>query len=93
MNLCDMELPECLEKIDGTIRIKGHRISLFVFLDFIYTKNPCLFDFQDRFDTLEAEEICSVLGFCNNNPEIVDRYYDSELARREKIRKGFKNHG
>ena len=37
MRIDDLELPDCLERLkDGSIRIAGHRVSLFNMIDAVY---------------------------------------------------------
>jgi uncharacterized protein (DUF433 family) len=79
-------LPEILHEIDGDIRVKGHRISLY---DIIFAYNErwvCAHAMVFYYPTLSLDEIQKVLAFYHANEAAVHEYIAEYKARIDQIR-------
>jgi uncharacterized protein (DUF433 family) len=69
------ELPDCLvQRDDGAIVVRGHRISLFVLLDRIRAGATAR-KLRDEFPTLPADAIKCIIAFCKSHPRECDEYF------------------
>ena len=65
MNIDDMELPECLARLgDGSIRVAGHRVSLFRVLDAIYDGHS-ITKIHSLYPTISKRKLEAVRDFRN----------------------------
>ena len=77
-------LPDVLHEVDGDIRVKGHRISLY---DIVFAHNHHWISAEGMvfyYPTLSYDEICRVFEFYRANQAAVDEYvreYTAELDR------------
>lgn len=78
-------LPDVLHEVDGDIRVKGHRISLFniVWASHHHWIGPEAMVFY--YPTLSYDEICKVFAFYEANQAAVDEYVRECEARREEV--------
>jgi uncharacterized protein (DUF433 family) len=76
-------LPDYLERIDGTIRIAGHRISLYLILDALYEKKE-LHEIQSLYPTIPRRQILDVMIFNVQNHESLQRYHQ-KLKEAEEV--------
>jgi hypothetical protein len=75
-----VELPPCLERIGRSIRVAGHRISLFHVLDAIFDQTSTE-RMREMFPTIPAWKLDEVLAFCEQNIDLMRRYHgEQQLA-------------
>jgi hypothetical protein len=80
MDLETLELPDCLERLpDGSVRIKGHRVSLYDMLDHLFSYQGEE-DLQSLFPTVPYSKLTAVRAFCMRN-HLPLREYHAEQTR------------
>jgi len=93
MDIDDVELPDCLERLsDGSIRVAGHRVSLFHVLDAIYNGHSER-EIQSLFPTITRRKLLAVRDFCIRHPEMVRGYHEEQLRAAERLRLSTRNEG
>jgi uncharacterized protein (DUF433 family) len=75
MDIGKIALPDSLRKLsDGTIRVKGHRISLYLILDTIYSGGN-IPELRSRFPTIAESQLWEVMEFYVRHHQEMWRYY------------------
>ena len=74
-----LEPPPSLERIGYSIRVAGHRISLFQVLDAIFDGTPTE-RMREMFPTIPAGTLDEVCSFCEQNIDIMRRYHAEQQA-------------
>jgi uncharacterized protein (DUF433 family) len=93
MDIDDVELPDCLERLkDGSIRVAGHRVSLFHILDAIYNGHS-EHQIQSLFPTITRRKLRAVRDFCIRHPEMVRDYHEEQVRAAERLRLSTRNEG
>ena len=93
MDIDDVELPECLERLkDGSIRVAGHRVSLFHILDAVYNGRSD-HEIQSLYRTITRRKLRAVRDFCISHTERVRGYHAEQLWAAEKLRLSTRNAG
>ena len=77
--LMNSVLPECLEQVDGGIRITGHRVSLFRILDAIFD-GVSIERMSEMFPTIPPCQLSDVVTFCNQQIEVMRSYHVEQRA-------------
>ena len=91
-----LSLPkELAEDEDGAIRLAGHRITFFVFVDFLKSSkhDVTVKDVQMRFPTVATETIVRILYFYATNLPAVQHYYYKHLRIAESNRQCYQDRG
>jgi uncharacterized protein (DUF433 family) len=90
MTIHDLKLPDFLERLDdGSIRIAGHRVTLFHILDSVYTEDDTE-DIKDIYPTISQDDLRRVLGFCLRNSELMRQFHRDERRALELQRRATK---
>jgi uncharacterized protein (DUF433 family) len=74
-----LELPPSLERIGPTIRVAGHRISLFQVLDAIFDGTSTE-RMREMFPTIPPWKLDEVFAFCEQNIDLMRRYHGEQQA-------------
>jgi hypothetical protein len=74
-----LELPPSLERIGRTIRVTGHRVSLFHVLDAIFDGTSTE-RMREMFPTVPARRMDEVRSFCEQNLDLLRRYHGEQQA-------------
>lgn len=70
----DLDLPESLERIEGTIRFRNHRISLYLILD-AYLRGKSIPQIRSLFPTLASDKLWDALLFVNSHINLMRAYH------------------
>lgn len=74
------ELPPLLERCgDGSVGIRGHRVSLHLFLDRLFAGDSSQ-QIHERFPSLPWETVDRLVSFARENESRLRAYYDREEA-------------
>jgi uncharacterized protein (DUF433 family) len=93
MHIDDLELPDCLERLnDGSIRITGHRVSLFNIIDAVYNGRS-ISEMHSEFPTVPDSKLSEARDFCIRNSDTARRYYAEQCQAAEKLRLSTRNDG
>ena len=93
MDIMDLTLPDCLERLeDGTIRVAGHRVLLYHILDAVYS-GCSISEIESLYPTISQEKISLVRDFCLAHPEIMRRHHAVKREEAENLRLSIKNEG
>jgi hypothetical protein len=74
-----LELPPSLERIGQSIRVAGHRVSLFHVLDAIFDGTSTE-RMREMFPTIPAWKLEEVVAFCERNMDLLRRYHREQHA-------------
>jgi hypothetical protein len=74
-----MVLPPFLERTVGTIRVSGHRVSLYHVLDAIFDR-VSIDRMREMFPTIPPRKLWEVVAFCNSNIESMRRYHSEQMS-------------
>jgi uncharacterized protein (DUF433 family) len=86
MDIDHVELPECHERLkDGSIRVAGHRVSLFHVLEAVY-KGRSEHEVLLLYPTITRRKLRAVREFCTSHPEMVRGYHAEQLRAAEFLR-------
>jgi uncharacterized protein (DUF433 family) len=86
MNLDEMDLPDCLERLeDGSIRISGHRVSLYHVLDALYANHDSD-AIEDLFPTIPPGKLKQAIDFCKNHEELMGFFHEEQRRAAEAYR-------
>ena len=79
----DVELPpfpDCIEKSsDGAIRLTGHRVSLYLILDAIFSSTP-MDQIRSMYPTISPQQLWDVIVFSNQHLTAMFKYYVMKKA-------------
>ena len=93
MEIDKVELPKCLERLeDGSIRLAGHRVSLFYVVDALYNGHS-EHEIQSMYPTISKRKLLAVRDFCIRHPEMVRAYHEEQLRAAERMRLSMKSEG
>lgn len=81
----DMPLPDFLTRVDGELRITGHRISLPDIL-FEYNRGLSAEELALRFPTLKLATIHKAIAFYLDHQPVIDNYLTARSAAIEQLR-------
>jgi uncharacterized protein (DUF433 family) len=70
-----LELPACLERIGGGIRVAGHRVSLFQIVDELLDETPPE-RLREMFPTIPDAKLNEVISFCKRNEGVMRKYHE-----------------
>jgi uncharacterized protein (DUF433 family) len=80
MSLDRIALPDCLERCaDGSIRVRGHRVSLYLILDALFS-GKTISEIESLYPTIPAPELHQVLLFCDMHTGIMYLYYKEQRS-------------
>lgn len=79
MSLDEIELPACLERVNGGVRVSGHRVALFQVLDALYDGNT-MDRIEEMFPTISPSKLGEVVGFCERHVESMRGYHAEQRA-------------
>ncbi len=75
--------PECIEKTaDGAIRVSGHRVSLYLILDAIFSGMP-IDQIRSTYPTIAPQQLWEVILFCIQHAEAMREYYRARKGEEE----------
>jgi uncharacterized protein (DUF433 family) len=82
-----LELPDCLERLpDGSVRIKGHRVSLYDMLDHLFS-DRAEEDLQSLYPTVPYSKLSAALSFCKRNQVPLRGYYAEQTRLADEARR------
>jgi uncharacterized protein (DUF433 family) len=70
-----LELPACLERVEDSIRVAGHRVSLFHIVDELLDGTPPE-RLRKMFPTIPDAKLDEVITFCKRHDEVMRRYHE-----------------
>ena len=75
--------PDCVEKTsDGAIRLTGHRVSLYLILDSIFSGTPTD-EIRSMYPTISPQQLWDVIVFSNHHFKAMHKYYMIKKAEEE----------
>lgn len=74
-----LELPSSLERVGATIRVTGHRVSLFRILD-AYLDGVSVDRIGEMFPTIPTRKLEEVMAFCGRHADLLRRYHAERQA-------------
>jgi uncharacterized protein (DUF433 family) len=70
-----LELPASLERIGGSIRVAGHRVSLFHIVDELLDETPPE-RLRELFPTIPDGKLDEVISFCKRLGDVMRKYHE-----------------
>ena len=93
MNFGHADLPESLERLeDGSIRVTGHRVSLYHILNALYETDDAA-EISDRYPTIPMAVLDQVLDFCRQHPVDLRQFHQEQNAAAESLRRSLTHDG
>jgi uncharacterized protein (DUF433 family) len=93
MALETLELPDCLERLpDGSVRIQGHRVSLYDILDHLFSFRAEE-DLQSLYPTVPPSKLAAVRSFCMSNQVPLTEYHAEQTRLADESRRSRKYSG
>jgi uncharacterized protein (DUF433 family) len=80
-NIDMLELPDDLERIDGTVRVSGCRVSLYLLLDG-YLGGKSIDEIRDMYPTIPPNKLWNIMQYVVRHIEVM-RNYHAELRAAE----------
>jgi uncharacterized protein (DUF433 family) len=78
-----LELPPYFDRWeDGSIRIKGHRVSLYEILDALYAGHS-IDEINDLYPTIPVSKLRQVVAFCSLHPETLREFHREQQRQAE----------
>jgi uncharacterized protein (DUF433 family) len=78
LDLSALPLPSVLERTpDGTIRVSGHRVSLYLILDATFD-GKSIAELHSLFPTVPIDQLQQVVAFCDQHAETMRRYFQEQ---------------